>query len=218
MNRYFSWELLREVYPVLIRGAFVSIELLVSCFATAVFLGLLIALLRRRDNKAIKIVCITYIELCRNSPVLILLIWFFYAFPMLLGVQLSAFMAAYIGLSLNSSAYCAEIFRGGIDSVDYGQWEGGRALGMRARDIMRRIILPQVIRRMIPAFTNRAIELGKETSLASVIAVHELMYQGRLLSATYYRPFEFFTVIAIIYFVIIYPVSFLSTKLEQKTD
>lgn len=218
MNRYFSWELLREVYPVLIRGAFVSIELLVSCFATAVFLGLLIALLRRLDNKAIKIFCITYIELCRNSPVLILLIWFFYAFPMLLGVQLSAFMAAYIGLSLNSSAYCAEIFRGGIDSVDYGQWEGGRALGMRARDIMRRIILPQVIRRMIPAFTNRAIELGKETSLASVIAVHELMYQGRLLSATYYRPFEFFTVIAIIYFVIIYPVSFLSTKLEQKTD
>lgn len=218
MNRYFSWELLREVYPVLIRGALVSIELLVSCFATAVILGLLIALLRRLDNKAIKVFCIMYIELCRNSPVLILLIWFFYAFPMLLGVQLSAFMAAYIGLSLNSSAYCAEIFRGGIDSVDHGQWEGGRALGMKAKDIMRRIILPQVVRRMVPAFTNRAIELGKETSLASVIAVHDLMYQGRLLSATYYRPFEFFTVIAIIYFVIIYPVSLLSTKLEQKND
>ncbi|MEJ2632908.1 MAG: amino acid ABC transporter permease [Acidihalobacter sp.] len=218
MNRYFSWELLREVYPVLVRGAFVSIELLVSCFATAVILGLLIALLRRLDNKAIKVFCIMYIELCRNSPVLIVLIWFFYAFPMLLGVQLSAFMAAYIGLSLNSSAYCAEIFRGGIDSVDHGQWEGGRALGMKAKDIMRRIILPQVVRRMVPAFTNRAIELGKETSLASVIAVHDLMYQGRLLSATYYRPFEFFTVIAIIYFVIIYPVSLLSSKLEQKND
>ena len=204
MNRYFSWELLREVYPVLVRGAFVSIELLFSCFATAVILGLLIALLRRLDNKAIKVFCIMYIELCRNSPVLIVLIWFFYAFPMLLGVQLSAFMAAYIGLSLNSSAYCAEIFRGGIDSVDHGQWEGGRALGMKAKDIMRRIILPQVVRRMVPAFTNRAIELGKETSLASVIAVHDLMYQGRLLSATYYRPFEFFTVIAIIYFVIIF--------------
>lgn len=218
MNRYFSWELLREVYPVLVRGAFVSIELLVSCFATAVILGLLITLLRRLDNKAIKVFCIMYIELCRNSPVLIVLIWFFYAFPMLLGVQLSAFMAAYIGLSLNSSAYCAEIFRGGIDSVDHGQWEGGRALGMKAKDIMRRIILPQVVRRMVPAFTNRAIELGKETSLASVIAVHDLMYQGRLLSATYYRPFEFFTVIAIIYFVIIYPVSLLSAKLEQKND
>ena len=95
-------------------------------------------------------------------------------------------------------------------------WEGARALGMRHSAILRRIILPQVFRRMLPAFTNRAIELAKVTSLASVLSVHELMYQGRLLSSTYYRPLEILTVVALVYFVIIYPGSFLSMQLERR--
>jgi polar amino acid transport system permease protein len=87
---------------------------------------------------------------------------------------------------------------------------------MRRLAILRRIILPQVIRRMLPAFTNRAIELGKVTSLASVLAVHELMYQGRLLSSTYYRPLEILSTVALVYFVLIYPGSYLSMRLEGR--
>jgi polar amino acid transport system permease protein len=179
-------------------------------------LGFTLALARLSRHVWLRIPSLGYIELFRDTPVLIQLIWFFYAFPIIIGVQLSPFTAAALGLTLNTSAYCAEIFRGGIESIARGQWEGARALGMRHSAILRRIILPQVFRRMLPAFTNRAIELAKVTSLASVLSVHELMYQGRLLSSTYYRPLEILTVVALVYFVIIYPGSFLSMQLERR--
>ena len=121
-----------------------------------------------------------------------------------------------LGLTLNTSAYCAEIFRGGIQSIARGQWEGARALGMTYAMAMRRIVLPQVLKRMLPAFTNRGIELAKVTSLASVLAVHEVMYQGRLLSSTFYRPLEVLSVVAFIYFLLIYPGSYLSARLERR--
>jgi polar amino acid transport system permease protein len=152
----------------------------------------------------------------RNTPVLVQLIWFYYAFPIVLGHQLGPFAAAILGLTLNTSAYCAEIFRGGIQSIATSQWEGARALGMTYSMAMRRVVLPQVGKRMLPAFTNRAIELAKVTSLASILTVHELMYQGRLLSSTYYRPLEILTVVALIYFILIYPGSYLSARLERK--
>ena len=155
-------------------------------------------------------------EVFRDTPVLIQLIWFFYAFPIIIGVQLTPYEAALLALALNTSAYSAEIFRGGIQSIAAGQWEGAKAIGMRRSSIMRRIILPQVLRRMLPAFTNRAIEVAKMSSLASVLSVHELMYQGRLLSSTYYRPLEIFTTVALVYFLLIYPGSFLSYRLERR--
>lgn len=110
----------------------------------------------------------------------------------------------------------AEIFRGGIQSIARGQWEGAKGLGMRHADVLRRIILPQVFKLMLPDFTNRAVEVAKMSSLASVLSVHELMYQGRLLSSTYYRPFEILTTVAVVYFVLIYPATLLSMTLERR--
>jgi polar amino acid transport system permease protein len=212
----FDFQLLLDNYPVLLRGLLVTLALWAPCFAAGMLLGFALALARLSGHAWLRIPSLGYIELFRDTPVLIQLIWFFYAFPIIIGVQLSPFTAAALGLTLNTSAYCAEIFRGGIESIVRGQWEGARALGMRHSAILRRIILPQVFRRMLPAFTNRAIELAKVTSLASVLSVHELMYQGRLLSSTYYRPLEILTVVALVYFVIIYPGSFLSMQLERR--
>jgi polar amino acid transport system permease protein len=175
-----------------------------------------LALCRLSKTPFIRVPSLLYIELFRDTPVLIQLIWFFYAFPIIVGVQLSPFIAALLGLSLNTSAYSAEIFRGGIQSIAAGQWEGAKALGMRPTAVLRRVILPQVFKRMLPAFTNRAIEVAKMSSLASVLSVHELMYQGRLLSSTYYRPLEILTTVALIYFLMIYPGSYLSMKLERR--
>jgi polar amino acid transport system permease protein len=216
MDYTFDFQLILDNYPVLLRGLLTTLALWAPCFVAGIILGFALALARLSQHAWLRIPSLGYIELFRDTPVLIQLIWFFYAFPIIIGVQLSPFTAAALGLTLNTSAYCAEIFRGGIESIARGQWEGARALGMRHSAILRRIILPQVFRRMLPAFTNRAIELAKVTSLASVLSVHELMYQGRLLSSTYYRPLEILTVVALVYFVIIYPGSFLSMQLERR--
>src|SRR4029079_9282804 len=130
---------------------------------------------------------------------------FYYAFPIVLGQQLTPFVAAVLALTLNTAAYCAEIFRGGIVSIERGQWEGAKAIGMTRSMTMRRIVVPQVMKRMLPAFTNRGIELAKVSSRASLLAVSEVIYQGRLLSSTYYRPLEILTVVALVYLVLIYP-------------
>ncbi|WP_235776844.1 amino acid ABC transporter permease [Pseudorhizobium marinum] len=191
-------------------------ELWIPSILIGLAAGFLLALARLAKNPILRIVSLTYIELFRDTPVLIQLIWFFYAFPIIIGLQLSPFAAALLGLTLNTSAYSAEIFRGGIQSIAPGQWEGARALGMRHSRILRRIILPQVFKRMLPAFTNRAIEVAKMSSLASVLSVHELMYQGRLLSSTYYRPLEILTTVAVIYFVLIYPGTWFSARLERR--
>ncbi|MFT3834149.1 MAG: amino acid ABC transporter permease [Micropruina sp.] len=216
MDYQFDFALVLQSLPVLMRGLLVTIELWIPSIVIGLAAGFFLALARLSDRAILRVPSLVYIELFRDTPVLIQLIWFFYAFPIVIGVQLSPFTAALLGLSLNTSAYCAEIYRGGIQSIARGQWEGARALGMRRSKILQRIILPQVFKRMLPAFTNRAIEVAKMSSLASVISVHELMYQGRLLSSTYYRPLEILTTVAVIYFILIYPGTWLSARLERR--
>ncbi|MCC7276662.1 MAG: amino acid ABC transporter permease [Alphaproteobacteria bacterium] len=201
---------------LLARGAWLTLSLWAIAYAFGLAAGLVLGMVRTAGQPLMAWPAAAYVEVFRNTPVLVQLVWFYYAFPVLTGLQMSAFTAAALGLCLNTSAYCAEIFRGGIRSIDAGQWEAGRALGMTYGALMRRVVLPQAVRRMVPAFTNRGIELGKMTAIASVIAVHELMYEARLLSANTYRPLEVFTVIAVIYFVVIYPGTLLSYRLEAR--
>lgn len=214
----FSWDFssVLQNWPVLLKGVGVTAGLWAIAFPCAMLIGLLIALGARSGSRAVGAATRGYMELFRNIPILIQLVWFFYAFPILTGWQLSPFVAALLALTLNASAYCSEIFRGGIASLPPGQWEGARALGMRRAQVLRRVVLPQVLKRMLPAFTNRGIELAKNTSIASVIAVHELMYQGRALSAAFYRPLEILTAVAVVYFVLIYPGAFVASRIEKR--
>jgi polar amino acid transport system permease protein len=214
----YTWDfaVVRDNFPLLLRGVAVTVELWLVAFALGLALGFAISLARVSRRPSLNALAIGYVEVFRNTPVLVQLIWFYYAFPIVLGAQLTPFVAAALALTLNTSAYCAEIFRGGIVSIARGQWEGAKAIGMTRAMTMRRIVLPQVMKRMLPAFTNRAIELAKVTSLASLLAVNEVMYEGRLLSSTYYRPLEILTVVALIYLVLIYPGSYLSARLERR--
>lgn len=214
----YEWDfaIVAENLPVLLRGLGVMLELWLAALAIGLSAGFLVSIGRTARRWLPRLAARVYVELFRNTPALVQLIWFYYALPILIGLQLTPFAAAVLGLSLNTSAYAAEIFRAGIQAVPRGQWEGAKALGMTGGQAMRRIVLPQVLRLMLPAFTNRAIELAKTTSLASILAVHELMYQGRLLSATYYRPMEILTTVALIYFVVIYPGSLLSAWMERR--
>ena len=216
MDYTWDFKIVADNFHILLRGVGVTIELWAVAMMLGLALGLLVSLGPLSGRRWLRYPAIGYVEVFRNTPVLIQLIWFYYAFPIVLGQQLTPFVAAILALTLNTSAYCAEIFRSGIDSIARGQWEAAKALGMTWATALRRIILPQVGKRMLPAFTNRAIELAKVTSLASVLAVHETMYQGRLLSSTYYRPLEILTVVALVYFVLIYPGSWLSSRLERR--
>ncbi len=214
----FSWDFSPVIqhWPVLLQGVGVTALLWAIAFPSAMLVGLLIALGGLTHSRVLTTATRAYMELFRNIPILIQLVWFFYAFPILTGWQLSPFVAALLALILNASAYCSEIFRGGIASLPRGQWEGARALGMHRAQVLRRVVLPQVLKRMLPAFTNRGIELAKNTSIASVIAVHELMYQGRALSAAYYRPLEMLTAVAVVYFVLIYPGAYVASRIEKR--
>jgi polar amino acid transport system permease protein len=124
--------------------------------------------------------------------------------------------AAALGISLNSAAFSGEIFRGGIQSIEPGQWDGARALGMTRGQAMRRVILPQAVRRMLPALTNRAIEIFKMTTLASAIAYVELLQQGRLIASLNFNPIEAYTAVAILFFICLWPLVRLTYALERR--
>ncbi|KAA8998424.1 amino acid ABC transporter permease [Affinibrenneria salicis] len=216
MNYQWDFSLIWHNAPVLLKGLGVTLELWLLAGIAGTAIGLLLGIVRVSGVRWLRASAMAFVEVFRNTPVLIQLIWFYYAFPVLIGIQFSTFGAAALALTLYTAAYCTEIFRAGLQSIERGQWEGARALGMSHRVILRRVVLPQVYRRMLPALTNRMIELAKVTSLASILAVNELMYQGRLLSSTYYRPLEILTVVALLYFVLIWPGSYLAARLERR--
>ena len=199
------WNVLNPYYGNFLEGLVITGQLSVIIIAGALFFGVILGAARYSKRRIINWPATLYIEMFRNTPILVQIVWFFYAFPVLVGGQIEPFMAAVFGIGLNITAYSAEIFRGGIQSLDRGQWEAGRAIGMSYFQVMRRVILPQAIRRMVPAFANRMIEAVKATSLASTIAVADLMWQGEMLANAIYRPFEVYTAVAIIYFLAIYP-------------
>jgi len=201
---------------LLLRGVELTVALWAIAFAFSLVVGLFIGIARGSGRRWLNWPATAYIEVFRNTPVLVQVVWFYYAFPVLTGIQMKPLPAAAFALCLNTSAYCAEIYRGGLQSIVAGQWEAGKALGMTYWRVLRRIILPQVARRMLPAFTNRAVELAKMTSIASVIAVHELMYEARIFSTQSFLPLETFTVVALIYFILIYPGTLAAYLLERR--
>lgn len=168
--------------------------------------GLVVGILRYSRLTILSWPARIFVEIFRNTPVLVQIIWFYYAFPILTGIDVNPFLAAVLGISLNTMAFSAEIYRAGIQSIDPGQWEAGKAIGMNYMQTMRRIILPISIKRVLPALTNRGIEVFKMSTLASVIAYVETLNQAKLIADNNYNPIEAYTAVAIIFFVILYPV------------
>jgi polar amino acid transport system permease protein len=179
-------------------------------------IGLVLGMARLSRSRLLNVPLVTFIEIFRCTPLLVQIIWFYYALPVIIGVQIHAAVAATLVLSFYTGAFYAEIFRGGIVSIEAGQWDAARALGLRWRHAMRRVILPQAVRRMIPPFMNQSIIQLKNTSLVSVIAVPDLLYQGTLITADTYRPLETYTVVAAIYFILLFPATRLVQAYEQK--
>lgn len=189
--------------PMLLEGLQGSLQITALALLLGLALGLLAAPFRMSSHPLLRLPAVVYINVFRSTPPLVQLFWFFYAFPILIGVRFRPFEAAVLTLSLQSGAFFAEIFRAGIQSVERGQWEASRALGMNYLSMMRRVILPQAVKRMVLAFFERAIELFKTTTLVSTIAFADLLYQATVLTSQTFRPLEIYTAIAVMYFVVI---------------
>lgn len=197
-------------------GLLVTLVFTVTTVLAGLAIGLAAGVLRTNAPRWVNWPVIAYIEVFRCTPLLVQLIWIYYALPVLMGISLSPNMACFITLSLYAGSFYAEVFRGGIEAIDRGQWEAGKALGMRHRRIFRRLILPQAVRIMIPSFINQTVLQLKNTSLVSVIAVGDLLYQGSVIAAAIYRPLEVYTTVAILYFVILFPLTLAAQHVERR--
>jgi polar amino acid transport system permease protein len=178
-------------------------------------IGLVVGILRLQRYPVIDWLLVAYIELFRCTPLLVQIIWFYYAFPVVIGINIPAHVAAMTVLSLYGGAFYAEIVRGSIESIARGQWDAARALGLRPWRLLRLVILPQALKPMLAPYVNQSVTQLKNTSLVSVIAVPDLVYNATLINADTYRPLEVYTVVALIYFAILFPATLVARRLER---
>lgn len=201
---------------ILLEGLGNTLILSLSGIAVGVACGGVLAAMRLSGRRVLSWPALAFIEFYRNTPPLVHFFWFFYGLPMAFGLTLPPFAAALAALGIQSSAFFAEVFRGGIKAVERGQWEAGRALGLGRARLMIRIILPQAARRMAAPFVERSFELVKTTTLAAALAFHETIYSAMVIVTTTYRPLEVYTVVAVMFFLILFSASQLAEWLEAR--
>ena len=173
--------------------------------ALAVPGGIVLALMRQSANRFVRGAALAFVEFFRNLPLILVVYWVFYVLPMAFDVQFSPFTTAVLALVLNVSAYNAETFRAGINSIRKGQMEAALAVGMSKRQAMMKIVLPQAVRRILPVLASTWVSLFKDTSLVSVIAVADLAYSAMQIRAQTFRVLEVLTAMAAIYWLMGYP-------------
>ncbi|MEW6697186.1 MAG: amino acid ABC transporter permease [Bacillota bacterium] len=210
-------EVWQDALPVLLVGLKMTIELTVLAVLFGCIIGLFVGLGKMSRIPLIKIPSVVYIEFFRGSPLLVQLFLIYFGLPQLLGFPIDKFWSAVAVLSLNSGAYCAEIFRAGIQSIDRGQMEAARSLGMTHVQAMKFVILPQAFKRVIPPLGNEFIAMMKDTSLVSVIGLAELARTGQLIISTTYRAFEIWFLVAIFYIIMTLLISeFFVNRMERR--
>jgi len=197
-------------------GLGVTVALSVISAVTSIGAGLVIALLRLYGPRWLSPMLIFYVDSMRAIPILVVLVWIYFAFPILANVTFPPFWAALVGLTLHIAAYSSEIIRAGIESIRPGQTRAGLALGMSRAQILRKIILPQATIRMLPAFGSVLTMAIKDTAIATVIAVPELMHRAETVAGQSYRPVEVFTFVMLLYFVLLFPVTRVVDRVYQK--
>jgi polar amino acid transport system permease protein len=203
-------------FDMLLVGLVNTIKIALISIVIGVAVGLVLAFMRLSPRRLVRYPATAFIEFYRNTPPIVHFFWFFYALPVLMNISLDPFIAAVLALSTQSGAFYAEVFRGGIISIEKGQWEGSRALGMTHTQLMRRIILPQAITRMVPPFVERSFELTKTTALASTLAYADLLYQAMQVNSQTFRPLEVYTTIAVMYLVLLVSASALARVAEHR--
>ncbi|MFN8598334.1 MAG: amino acid ABC transporter permease [Anaerolineae bacterium] len=205
-----------EVLISLIRATQWTIILSLIAFAGGGLLGLLVTMMRISKNRVIQGVSRFYIAFVQGTPLLMQLFIIFFGIPILLGVDVPAFVSASIALIAYSAAYLADIWRGSVESIPKAQWEAGTSLGLSWLQQFRYVILPQAVKVSIPPTIGFAVQVIKNTSLTSIIGYVELTRQGQILNNVTFRPFAIFAMVGAIYFAVCYPLSRYSKRLEAR--
>ena len=201
----FDWSVVWQHRDALAAGTVTTILLTVATMAIAVPCGIVVAILRLYAWRPIAALATAYVELFRNLPLILVVYWAFYVLPIMTGLGLSPLVTGLAALALNVTAYNAETFRAGINSIRRGQLDAAMALGMSRIQALRRVVLPQALRRILPVLASTWVSLFKDTSLVSVIAVTELAYVAMQIRAQTFRVLEMLTALAAIYWLLGYP-------------
>ena len=212
----FDMNLVVNSFPLLLIGAGVTIQITVLSTAIGVVIGLIVGVARISNLRVLRMLAEVYVEFFRGTPLLVQIFLFYFALPVITGQRIDPFIAAISACGINSGAYVAEIFRAGIQSVDDGQMEAGRSLGMTWLQTMRYIIVPQAFKRVIPPLGNEFIAMLKDSSLVSVIGFEELTRRGQLIIAKTYGSFEIWMSVAVIYLVMTLTISRFVAYLERR--
>lgn len=210
--------LIKSEYKELLKGLWLTIVLTVISIVLALILGAVFGLFRVSTKAWLRGIGATYVAIFRGTPLLVQAFFIYFGIPAALSFQMSAFTAGIITLSLNAGAYMAEIVRGGILSVDKGQMEASRSLGISYLTSMRKVVMPQAIRTMIPSYINQFVITLKDTSILSVIGLAELTQSGRIIIARNFQSFNMWLIIGVMYFVIIMALTMLSNRLEKRIN
>jgi polar amino acid transport system permease protein len=200
----------------LLSGLGWTVAVAVCAIVASVTLGLLVALLGLAPSRIARTANLVYVEALRSIPMLVMVLWVFYGLPVVLNIRLDVFAAGVLALALCDSAFEAEIFRAGIQSIDRGQHEAAHSLGLNYLDRMRFIILPQALRRILPPLGNQFVYMLKTSSLVSVIGLTELTRKANELVVTEYRPLEIYTFLIVEYLALILIVSWAVRRLERR--
>jgi len=200
----------------LMSGYYFTLLLSFTSIFISIAVGLLVALPGLSKNPWLRNFNRIYVEIVRSVPILVLILWVYYGLPPMTGLEINVFWAGVIALALSDSAFQAEIFRAGIQSIDRGQYEASHSISLNYKDTMRFVILPQAIRRILPALGNQLVYMLKMSSLVSVIGMQELTRKANELVVTEYRPLEIYTILVLEYLVLILVVSAGMRWLERR--
>lgn len=206
-NYRFRWDIIPQNLDFLMTGLQQTLTISAITLCLAMLGGLVIALLDMSRFAVLRFIGVAIGEIVRNTPILVQLLWIYYVLPMALGINLNSWTALVIGLSIYSSAFIAEVYRAGIQAVPVGHREAAQVLGLSPIQSFTRIVLPQAIRLTLPPLAANFVQLIKYSSLGAVISVTEITRRGMELSASTFRPLEIFTFIAIVYFLICWPLA-----------
>lgn len=211
-----TFKVMTDALPYLLQGLYMTLLISILSIIFSLIIGLIACFMRMSKYVILRYPAAIYVNLIRGTPILIQILFIYFGAPTALDIHLSAFTAGLIAISFNIGAYNTEIFRGGIESIGKGQMEAGRSLGFSYAQTMALIILPQAVRRMIPSFVNQLTHAIKDTSMLSVIGIAELTMVGQSIYAMNFRSFEILTMVGLFYFITIYTVSLISTKMERR--
>jgi polar amino acid transport system permease protein len=204
-------------FPVLLLGVPLTLGVTAVAFVTGTLVALPIAVVRIAKVSAVSQLALAWIEFFRTTPPLVHIVWAYYALPVVAGISFDAFTVVAGALACSTSAQMAEIFRGAILAVPRGQWDAGQVLGLSSWQRLWWVVLPQTLRLILAPACNTLVSLLKQSSLAAVIAMPEIMNRGWILASETFRPIEVLTLVAFIYFVLTWPLVLLAAALERRS-